>query len=60
MRNEVRQDKVVILEVINKLMEGLEEEYLKPRTDDEKGILADISVFILASLLETLRRRGRL
>ena len=54
----MRQDKVVILEVIHRLMEGLEEEYLKPGTDDERGILVDISVFILASFLETLRRRG--
>ena len=55
MGDEVRQDKAVTLAVIHKLMEGLEEEYLGSRTEEERGELADMSVFILASFLAALR-----
>ena len=55
MGDEVHQDKTVTLEVIHKLMEGLEEEYFEAGTDEERGDLVDMSVFILASFLAPLR-----
>jgi len=41
LRDEVRQNKVVTLEMVHKLMEGLEEEYLEAGTDEERRDLAD-------------------
>ena len=54
MWDEVPQDKAVSLEVIHKLMKGLEEEYLEAGTDEERVALADMSVFILVSFLAVL------
>ena len=37
------------LEVIYRVMEGLEDERLKAKNDEEKGSLADMAVFVLVS-----------
>ena len=55
MGDEVRQDKAITLEVIHKLMEGLEEEFLGSRSNEERSALADMAVFSLASFLAALR-----
>ena len=55
MGDEVRQGKAIILEVTHRLMEELGEEYLEAGYDDERKALADMSVFVLASLLAALR-----
>ena len=55
MGDEVRQGKVITLEVTHRLIEGLEEEYLEAGFDDEREALVDMSVFVLASLLAALR-----
>ena len=55
MGDVVHQDKAVTLEVIHKLVEGLEEDYLEGKTYREKEKIADIAVFILGSFLGGLR-----
>ena len=55
MGDEVRQGKAIILEVTHRLIEELGEEYLEAGSDDERKALADMSVFVLASLLAALR-----
>ena len=49
MEDEVWQDKAMTLEVIYRVMEGLEDERLKAKNDEEKGSLADMAVFVLVS-----------
>ena len=49
------QDKAVALEVIHKLVEGLEEDYLEGKTDREKEKIADTALFNLRSFLAGLR-----
>ena len=55
MRDEVRQDLVVSLEVIHKLVEGLEEDYKSARDVKGREKLADLAVFVLAAFLAGLR-----
>ena len=55
MGNEVHQDKAVTLEVIHKLIDGLEDEYVRGTSDRDKEIIVDMGVFILASFLAGLR-----
>ena len=55
MGDEVRQDLAISLDVIHKMVEGLEEEYEVAKTADEKEKVADILVFVLAAFLAGLR-----
>ena len=55
MGDELRQDKGVTLEVIHRVMEGLEDEHVETKNDEEKRSLADIAVFVLVSFLAALR-----
>ena len=52
--DEVHQDKVVTLKVVHKLIEGLEDEYVKACGDQVKENIVYIGVFILASSLAGL------
>ena len=55
MGDEVHQDKAVTLEVVHKLIEGLEVEYARASGDQLKESIGDMGVFILASFLAGLR-----
>ena len=55
MRDEVRQDKVVILEFVHRMIEGLEEEFLRAKMDIVRGELCDMAVFVLSSFLAAFR-----
>ena len=54
MGDEVDQDKAVTLEVVHKLIEGLEVEYARASGDQLKESIVDMGVFILASFLAGL------
>ena len=43
------------LEVIYRAMEGLKDEYLEAKNDEERGSLANMAVFVLVSFLAALR-----
>ena len=51
----VKQDKVVTLNVIHKLIEGLEEDFLTEPEQAAKENISDAALFILTSFLERLR-----
>ena len=55
MGDEVRQDIVVSLDVVHKLVEDLEEEYKLAGDVDEMVKLTDLAVFVLAPFLAGLR-----
>ena len=55
MGDMVKQDKTITLNVIHRLVEDLEAEYILADMDTERKEIADISVFILAALLGALR-----
>ena len=55
MGDKVHQDKAVTLEVVHKLIEGLEDEYGRASGDQVKENIVDMEVFILASFLAELR-----
>ena len=55
MGDEVRQDKAVTLEVVHKTIEGLEEDFLRAKTDIIRGDLCGMEVFVLSSFLAALR-----
>ena len=55
MGDEVHQDKAVTLEVVHKLIDGLEVEYTRASSDKFKEHIVDMGVFILASFLAGLR-----
>ena len=52
---EVRQDKAENLEVVYRLMEGIEKEFSASETNVEREYFSDISVCILASFLTAIR-----
>ena len=47
MEDDVCQDKEITLEVVHKLIEKLEEDYLEADNDEERGTLANMKVFVL-------------
>ena len=55
MGDEVHQDKAVTLEVVHRLVEGLESEFKRSVDRDEQWNLVDQAVFILAAFLGALR-----
>ena len=55
MGDVVHQDKAVTLDVVHKVIEGLEVDYLEERNDGAKEKIADVAVFVLASFLAALR-----
>ena len=55
MGDEVRQDLVVSLDVMHKMVEGLEEEYEVAETIEEKEKVTDLLVFVLVAFLAGLR-----
>ena len=55
MGDEVHQDKAITLDVVHRLVEGLEQEYLNSSNDIDKERVVDMAVFILASFLAGLR-----
>ena len=54
-RGVVKQDKDITLDVIHRLVEDLELEYIEADSDKEKVELADMTVFILAFFLGALK-----
>ena len=54
MENEVRQDKAFTLNVMHRLVGGIEEEYSKSDRDKERGEVTDMTVFIVAAFLGVL------
>lgn len=55
MGDEVHQDKAITLDVVHRLVEGLELEYLNSPNNLDKQNFVDMTVFILASFLAGLR-----
>ena len=51
----MRQDLVVSLDVMHKMVEGLEEEYEVAETIEEKEKVTDLLVFVLVAFLAGLR-----
>ena len=58
MEDEVRQDLAVSLDVIQKILEGLEEKYEVEKTAEEKEKMTELLVFVLAAFLAGLRGRS--
>ena len=53
--DEIRQNEAVTLEVVHNMIEGLEEEFLREKTNIIRGDLCDMAVFVLSSFLSALR-----
>lgn len=54
----VHQDKIVTLEVLYKIVEGLEKKYLVEENDREKKKIVDTVVFVLCIFFIWTKRRG--
>ena len=55
MGDEVHQDQAIILVVMYKLIEGLDFDFARSKSNEEKGRIADQAVFVLAVFLAVLR-----
>ena len=55
MGDEVHQDQAITLAVMHKLIEGLDFDFDRSKSNEEKGVIADQAVFVLAAFFAALR-----
>lgn len=55
--DKVRQDKGVTLEVLYRIIEELEENFLEAKTDNVRSELCGMAIFVLALFLAALKKR---